>query len=186
MPWECLRNCLLPSKNVMCRQDSLFPLSSLTAFGGFASKSPQLCIFFFFLYHSHESLLVVIWFCGWFICSRKGEVVSGSFSQSSLAAGAATGQRAISSKMKCHVLSPCSTHTNKHTHTRANSSPMKWDNTTIWSSKPLSLPSLSALFPFSFIYRGCLAPWQSRSIHYVPPLFNLVGKFNFQMNTVLF
>lgn len=118
MPWECLRNCLLPSKNVMCRQDSLFPLSSLTAFGGFASKSPQLCIFFFFLYHSHESLLVVIWFCGWFICSRKGEVVSGSFSQSSLAAGAATGQRAISSKMKCHVLSPCSTHTNKHTHTR--------------------------------------------------------------------
>lgn len=118
MPWECLRNCLLPSKNVMCRQDSLFPLSSLTAFGGFASKSPQLCIFFFFLYHSHESLLVVIWFCGWFICSRKGEVVSGSFSQSSLAAGAATGQRAISSKMKCHVLSPCSTHTNKHTHAR--------------------------------------------------------------------
>lgn len=144
MPWESLLNCLLLGKNVMCRQGPLLLLCSLTAFG-LLLQSP---LGFVFLYHSHESRLIVIWFCGWFICSRKGEEVSGRFSSRSLAAGAATGQHAISSKMKCRVLSLCSTHTNTHAQTlpQWNKTILQFDLANLWAYLLFQLSSRSLLF----------------------------------------
>lgn len=62
----------------------------------------------------------------------------------------------------------------------------RW-NKTILQFDPANLSAylLFQLLSHSLLFTGGLSsPWQSRSIHYVLPLFNLLGKFNFQMNTM--
>lgn len=69
------------------------------------------------------------------------------------------------------------------TRTHTNASPVTQCNAAVWSS----VLSLSPVFLFSFIYSSPPpAHRQSRAIHYARLCFNLVGKFNFQMNSVLF
>lgn len=194
VPWESLHNCLPPNKDVMCRRASLSFLSLVSLLLAFLfffffllQSPPRLCIFPFW-YRSHESLLLLIWFCGRFICRRRRGARRKpveAFHRVALAAGAATGQCAINSKNEV----PCSPRHAWHTqasmrvraHTHVSTLP-QWNKTILLfdpqtSQLTFSLNSLPLSF---FIYRGLNPPSPHPPIIFLHSLIwwaNLISKW---------
>lgn len=158
----------------MCGQGSLFTLPNLL---GFCLKVPSAL---YFLYHSLESLLIVICFVADLFATKKEkrkwvEAFHWVVRQWTAPPGSTQSARKWRATYQARA---------QYTHKLfSNEIRQKWNLIQQISQLTFSLHSLLILC----YLRGSLSPpWQSRSIHYVLPLFNLVGKFNFQMNTVPF